>query len=102
MIREEAVLILKCVLKDLQRSLSDTDNIICSSKYGFITYGRVKECLDTLEQEPTLEKIKAEFISLYPKNYAGEPELGGLSCVFSLNRVLRVIDKYNTESEINE
>ncbi len=41
-----------------------------------------------------LDKIRAEFISLYPKNYAGELELGGLSCVFSLNRVLNIIDKY--------
>ena len=49
-----------------------------------------------------LEKIRAEFVSLYPKNYAGEPELGGLSCVFSLNKVLEIIDKYKTESEDKE
>lgn len=41
-----------------------------------------------------LNKIKDEFISLYPKNYAGEPELGGSSCSFSLNQVLAIIDKY--------
>lgn len=41
-----------------------------------------------------LNKIKDEFISLYPKNYAGEPELGGSSCSFSLNQVLKIIDKY--------
>ena len=29
-----------------------------------------------------------------PKNYANEPELGGRSCVFSLNEVLQIIDKY--------
>ena len=52
-----------------------------------------------LEQEPILDKIKSEFISLYPKNYLGEPELGGLSCIFSLNEVLTIIDKYKTESE---
>lgn len=45
----------------------------------------------------TLEKIKAEFISRYPKNYANEPELGGKSCVFSLNDVLHIIDKYATD-----
>ena len=46
-----------------------------------------------------LDKIRAEFIVRYPKNYAGEPELGGRSCVFSLNQVLKIIDKYKTESE---
>lgn len=47
----------------------------------------------------TLEKIRAEFIARYPKNYANEPELGGRSCVFSLNEVLQIVDKYaNQES----
>lgn len=46
-----------------------------------------------------LDKIRAEFINRYPKNYMGEPELGGASCVFSLNEVLDVIDKYKAESE---
>ena len=55
-----------------------------------------------IEQEPILDKIRAEFISLYPKNYAGEPELGGSSCEFSLNKVLKVIDKYKAESEVKE
>ena len=50
-----------------------------------------------IEQEPILDKIRDEFISLYPKNYAGEPELGGSSCEFSLNKVLKVIDKYKAE-----
>ena len=45
----------------------------------------------------TLEKIRTEFISRYPKNYANEPELGGRSCVFSLNTVLQIIDKYAGE-----
>jgi hypothetical protein len=59
----------------------------------------IKEAIKVLEQEPILDKIRAEFISRYPKNYMGEPELGGISCVFSLNRVLEIIDKYKTESE---
>lgn len=45
----------------------------------------------------TLDKIRDEFISLYPKNYAGEPEIGGSICEFSLNRVLSIIDKYKTK-----
>ena len=50
-------------------------------------------------ERAVLDKIKAEFISIYPKNYMGEPELGGRSCVFSLNKVLEIIDKYKAESE---
>lgn len=41
-----------------------------------------------------LDDIKAEFISLYPKNVYGGLELGGRSCVFSLNKVFEVIDKH--------
>ena len=43
--------------------------------------------------------MAAEFINKYPKNYMGELELGGVMCVFSLNNVLDVIDKYRAESE---
>ena len=46
-----------------------------------------------------LDKIRDEFINRYPKNYAGEPELGGCTRAFSLNRVLQIIDKYKAESE---
>ncbi len=46
-----------------------------------------------------LDKIRAEFINQYPKNYMGESELGGARCVFSLNDALDVIDKYKAESE---
>jgi hypothetical protein len=58
-----------------------------------------KMAIKALEQEPVLDKIRAEFVSLYPKNYIGELELGGLSCVFSLNKVIEIIDKYKAESE---
>lgn len=47
--------------------------------------------------ETTLEEIKAEFIKRYSHNYCGEPELGGVSCVFSLNEVLETIDKHISE-----
>jgi hypothetical protein len=46
-----------------------------------------------------LDKIKNEFIDRYPRNYANGLELGGRSCVFSLNDVLRIIDKYKVERE---
>ena len=49
-----------------------------------------------------LDKIKEDFITRYPRNYAGELELGGRSCVFSLNDILHAIDKYKTESEVEE
>lgn len=41
-----------------------------------------------------LDDIKADFISQYPKNEYGDIELGGRSCVFSLNKVLEIIDKH--------
>lgn len=44
-----------------------------------------------------LDDVKAEFINLYPKNYMGEPELGGASCSFSLNKVLNILDSVGKE-----
>jgi len=62
---------------------------------------RASDCpIKSSEQNHILDKIRAEFINRYPKNYAGEPELGGASCVFSLNKVLEIIDKYKAESEV--
>ena len=55
-----------------------------------------------LSTDEVLDKIKNEFIERYPRNYANELELGGRSCVFSLNTVLQIIDKYKTESEDKE
>lgn len=62
----------------------------------------LEACIKSLT---ALDKIRDEFISLYPKNYAGELELGGVSCVFSLNKVLNIIDKYKaspTGKEVEE
>ena len=58
-----------------------------------------KQMSGSENEKDVLDKIRAKFISLYPKNYAGEPELSGCNCVFSLNKILQIIDKYNTESE---
>ena len=44
-----------------------------------------------------IDDIKAEFISQYPKNVYGDLELGGRSCVFSLNKALEIIDKHKAE-----
>ena len=47
---------------------------------------RINTALDMaikeLEQCPILDKLRADIISSYPKNYAGEPELGGNACEF--------------------
>lgn len=58
--------------------------------------------IKALEQEPIIDKIRAEVIAKYPKNYAGEPELGGCACEFSLNQILQIIDKYKAEMESKE
>ena len=55
--------------------------------------------IKALEQKPILDKIKNEFIDRYPRDWANGFELGGRSCVFSLNDVLRIIDKYKAEAE---
>lgn len=52
---------------------------------------------DENEVGDVLDKIKAEFINRYPKNYAGELDLGGSACHFSLNEILEIIDKYKAE-----
>jgi len=59
--------------------------------------GIMHKVLTKNELVDMFEKMKAEFISKYPKNYAGELELGGASCTFSLNSVLKVLDKYEGE-----
>ena len=58
--------------------------------------------IKALEQEPIIDKIRADVIARYPKNYAGEPELGGNACEFSLNQILQIIDKYGTDMENKE
>ena len=39
-----------------------------------------------------LNDMKLYFIDKYPKNYAGEVELKGNSCIFSLNDILNTIN----------
>ena len=52
----------------------------------------------TEREKGLIEDIKKEFITQYPKNFAGEPELGGCACTFSLNKVLDILDKYKEGS----
>ena len=44
-----------------------------------------------------IDQIKKEFIDKYPKNYMGGLELDGRGCVFSLNEILKILDKYKKE-----
>ena len=46
-----------------------------------------------------LDYIKAEFVAKYPKNYAGEPELGGRTCYFSLHEVLEILNRHTSGKE---
>ena len=62
----------------------------------------IKEAIKALDQESMLDKIRADVIARYPKNYAGEPELGGCACEFSLNEILKILDKYKTEMKSEE
>ena len=62
----------------------------------------IKEAIKALNQESIINKIRADIIDRYPKNYAGEPELGGCACEFSLNQILKIIDKHKAEMESEE
>ena len=67
---------------------------------------RINTALDVaikaLDQESIFDNIRADVIARYPKNYAGEPELGGNACKFSLNEILKILDKYQAEMESEE
>ena len=55
--------------------------------------------IKALNQESIIDNIRADVIARYPKNYAGEPELGGNACEFSLNQILKIIDRRKAETE---
>ena len=67
---------------------------------------RINTALDmaikALDQESIFDNIRADVIARYPKNYAGEPELGGNTCEFSINEILKILDKYKAEMESEE
>jgi hypothetical protein len=101
MTREEAIDIIKHILGVIPKEPpTECDNV----KEWLYEDDEIREALinmaiKALEQESVLDKIRNEFIDRYPHNYANELELGGRSCVFSLNEILQIIDKYRTESE---
>lgn len=72
---------------------------------GYMSYSQSQINGAVEVQAIPLDRVKQarkEFISKYPKNYMGEPELGGRTCYFSLNEVLEILDEYFTESEGKE
>lgn len=84
-------------LKDIVAEATESEDSVC-----YVTEEDkepLEAAIKVLEQESILEKIRKDFISRYPHNYAGEPELGGRSCIFSLDEVLRIIDKYNIKEK---
>lgn len=46
-----------------------------------------------------LDSVKTKFINSYPTNWAGEPELGGAACHFSLCKILEIFNNIGKESE---
>lgn len=65
--------------------------------YSIAEYQEAKTM--AIEALKAIDDIRAEFISQYPKNVYGDLELGGRSCVFSLNKALEIIDKHIKEGE---
>ena len=64
-----------------------------------IDFIQPKKTVGKLISVDVFDKMKDEFISRYPKNSAGELEMNGTFCVFSLKEILYIIDKYMAESE---
>jgi hypothetical protein len=87
-------------VKSLPRLITDLD--ISTKTLTESVDIKMIESLPSVAPKPktdVLDKVRAEFINEYPKNYAGEPEFGGYVGFFSLNRVLEIIDKCRAESE---
>lgn len=62
-------------------------------EYWMLPYNET-DCQRCIPISGVFEDIKNEFINNYPKNVYGGLELNGCSCVFSLNKVLEIIDNY--------
>ena len=68
---------------------------ISEEDYKWLDYQSVSmPILNVIKNGIPLDDIRAEFTSLYPKNVYGGLELGGRSCVFSLNKVFEILDKH--------
>ena len=76
-----------------------TNEEMIEEEVNEIDFIKPKKIVGKLISTDVFDKMKDEFISRYPKNYAGGLELDGTCCVFSLNNVLDIINKYKRESE---
>lgn len=71
-----------------------------SIPYRKATFIKINELLKALEQEPILDKIRAEIESITPKAHIRTGKLSiDTELMIPLDRVLKVIDKYKAESE---
>lgn len=91
-------------LKQNLNNDDDTSDNIDQRQKEFIAF--IKENLnkgddteDNINQ--IIYQMKKEFIDKYPKNYMGGLELDGRGCVFSLNEILKMLDKYIKRSNVN-
>ena len=62
-----------------------------NSKYELLSKQNLSKDDDTVD---IINQLRKEFIDRYPKNCMGGWELDGRSCVFSLNQVLQILNKY--------
>lgn len=97
---EQTIANLKKLGADIDRAIEVMEQESAFQKKAGIVISQLRADRDGLLN--AFDKIRAEFIARYPKNWAGDLELGGRSCVFSLNQVLAIIDKYKPESEDKE
>ena len=92
MTREEAIEVLEVHKAHWERLL---DNGICDVLEGGNTIQALKVSIQALEQEPVLDKIRAEIEAL-PKTY---PFVNHIDTYIKEDDVRRIIDKYKAESE---
>lgn len=91
MTREEAINHIKDIICE-NNTVKHSDIVVFEEEKGAL-----RMAIEALKE---IEDIKEEFISQYPKNVYGDLELGGRSCVFSLNKVLEIIDKHVKEGDV--
>ena len=86
MTREDAINIMKVIVHMLEEKY-DTERV----------EDAVNMAIKSLEQEPILDKIRAEIDEQYDKVYPYN-----ISCAEGLEMALGIIDKYKSESELKE
>ena len=102
--KEEAVKMMKARLKCLE---CDTNGTSENCEECYLNYEQgmlgeqiewMKVAIKTMEQEPILDKIRAEILD-EAISHSGTGEEVIQAYVDGLNRALKIIDKYKSESE---